>query len=76
MTENPLQAATTGVSMAVGAGLGVVFTGISSHWLFNSTIPTWSVKKVSEQFNKYLKSQEELINKGELSKAEAERSSI
>ncbi|PYS99806.1 MAG: hypothetical protein DMF63_09930 [Acidobacteria bacterium] len=32
--ENPLQAATTGVSMAVGAGLGVVFTGISSHWLF------------------------------------------
>ena len=37
--ENPLQAATTGVSMAVGAGLGVVFTGISSHWLFNSALP-------------------------------------
>jgi hypothetical protein len=42
--ENPLQAATTGVSMAVGAGLGVVFTGISSHWLFNSALPAWSVK--------------------------------
>jgi len=71
--ENPLQAAATGVSMAVGAGLGVVFTGISSHWLFNSALPTWSVKKLAEQFNTYLKSQEELIAKGELSEAEAER---
>lgn len=73
VTENPLQAATTGVSMAVGAGLGVVFTGISSHWLFNSALPAWSVKKIGEQFNNYLKNQEELIQKGELSKAEAER---
>ena len=73
VVENPLQAATTGVSMAVGAGLGVVFTGISSHWLFNSAIPTWSVKKLSEQFNAYLKKQEELIEKGELSEAETER---
>lgn len=71
--ENPLQAATTGVSMAVGAGLGVVFTGISSHWLFNSALPAWSVKKLSEQFNDYLKTQEEMIAKGELSEAEAER---
>ena len=73
ITENPAQAATTGVSMAVGAGLGVVFTGISSHWLFNSALPGWSVQKVSQLFNSYLKDQEELINKGELSKAEAER---
>lgn len=73
ITENPLQAATTGVSMAVGAGLGVVFTGVSSHWLFNSAIPTWSIKKLSEQFNSYLKRQEDLIEKGELSEAETER---
>ncbi len=73
ITENPVQAATTGVSMAVGAGLGVVFTGISSHWLFNSALPGWSVQKLGEQFNNYLKDQQELINKGELSKAEAER---
>ncbi|HEX8289862.1 MAG TPA: hypothetical protein VF556_17915 [Pyrinomonadaceae bacterium] len=73
VTENPAQAATTGVSMAVGAGLGVVFTGISSHWLFNSALPAWSVKKLGEQFNDYLKNQEELILNGELSKAEAER---
>lgn len=71
--ENPLQAATTGVSMAIGAGLGVVFTGISSHWLFNSAIPVWSIKKISEQFNGYLKNQEELIEKGELSEAAVER---
>jgi hypothetical protein len=70
--ERPLQAAATGASMAVGAGLGVVFTGISSHWLFNSAIPAWSVKKLGEQFNEYLKKQEELIEKGELSEAEAE----
>ncbi|HEY0657722.1 MAG TPA: hypothetical protein VGD05_04570, partial [Pyrinomonadaceae bacterium] len=73
ITENPAQAATTGVSMAVGAGLGVVFTGISSHWLFNSALPAWSVKKLGEQFNEYLKTQEELILNGELSKAEAEK---
>ena len=71
--ENPLQAATTGVSMAVGAGLGVVFTGISSHWLFNSALPTWSVKAIAEQFNEFLKRKEELIEKGRLTEAEAER---
>ncbi len=71
--ENPMQAAATGVSMAVGAGLGVVFTGISSHWLFNSALPAWSVKKLGEQFNGYLKKQELLIGNGELSEADAER---
>ena len=71
--ENPMQAAATGVSMAVGAGLGVVFTGISSHWLFNSALPAWSVKKLGEQFNGYLKKQETLIENGELSEAGAER---
>jgi len=71
--ENPVQAATTGVSMAIGAGLGVVFTGISSHWLFNSALPAWSVKKISDQFNAYLDRREELIAKGELSKADKER---
>lgn len=73
VAENPLQAATTGVSMAVGAGLGVVFTGISSHWLFNSALPAWSVQKASEQFQTHLKTQDDLITKGELTKAEAER---
>ncbi|MCY7376939.1 MAG: hypothetical protein LH472_13345 [Pyrinomonadaceae bacterium] len=73
ISENPLQAATTGVSMAVGASLGVVFTGISSHWLFNSALPAWSVQKAGEQFQKHLKTQDELVEKGELSQAEIER---
>jgi hypothetical protein len=71
--ENPLQAATTGVSMAVGAGLGIVFTGISSHWLFNSALPAWSVKKIGEQFNEFLKRKEQMIADGLLDEAEAER---
>lgn len=73
VTENPVQAATTGVSMAVGAGLGVVFTGISSHWLFNSALPAWSVKKMSEYFTDYLTEQEKLIASGDLSQADAEK---
>lgn len=71
--EKPLQAVATGASMAVGAGLGVVFTGISSHWLFNSALPAWSVKKLTEQFNDYLADREQKIENGELSEAEAER---
>jgi len=59
--------------MAVGAGLGVVFTGFSSHWLFNSALPAWSVKKMAEQFNGYLSRREDLIEKGRLSEADAER---
>jgi hypothetical protein len=73
IADKPLQAAATGVSVAVGAVAGVVFTGLSSHWLFNSALPAWSVKKVGELFNDYLKSQEKLIGEGDLSKAEAER---
>ncbi|MEP6850201.1 MAG: hypothetical protein ABI999_15185 [Acidobacteriota bacterium] len=71
--ENPLQAAATGVSMAVGAGLGFVFTGFSSHWLFNSALPAWSVKMLAEQFNGYLRRREDLIEKGRLNEADAER---
>ena len=71
--EKPLQAAATGASVAVGASLGVVFTGISSHWLFNSALPAWSVQKASEQFQNYLKSQDDLVKNGDLSKAEAEK---
>src|SRR5439155_4027511 len=71
--DDALRAATTGASMAVGAGLGVVFTGISSHWFFNSALPTWSVKKIGESFNDYLKRKERLIEEGRLTEADAER---
>lgn len=57
----------------VGAGLGIVFTGINSHWLLNSAIPTWSVKKLADSFDGYLKRRETLIEKGKLNDAERER---
>ena len=59
--------------MAIGAGLGIIFTGISSHWLLNSAIPTFTVKKLAESFDGYLKRREELIDKGALNQADAER---
>ena len=73
VVENPMRAAATGASMAVGAGLGVVFTGISSHWLFNSALPAWSVKKIAEQYDEYITRREEKIANGKMSEAEAER---
>lgn len=71
--ESPGQAAATGTSVVVGAGLGVVFTGISSHWFFNSSIPAWSVGKLSGLFNDHLKEQERKIAEGKLSEADAEK---
>jgi len=71
--DDPLRAATTGVSMAIGAGLGIVFTGISSHWLLNSAIPTYSIKKLAESFDGYLSRREALIDAGMLNEADVER---
>lgn len=71
--DNPLQAAASGVSMVVGAGLGVGFSLVSSNWLFHSALPAWSMQKVGDQFTGYLKNQELLISNGELSEAEAEK---
>lgn len=73
IAENPLQAVTTGVSVVVGAGLGAGFTLLGTNWFFSSALPAYGVKKVGEQFNDYLKKQEELIETGELTKAEAEK---
>ncbi len=73
IADKPLQAATTGVSVAVGAGLGVAFTSVSSHWFFNSTAPTFVVKKAAEQFQIHLKNQDELVKNGDLTQAEAEK---
>jgi hypothetical protein len=71
--DDPLRAATTGVSMAIGAGLGIVFTGISSHWLLSSAIPTYSIKKLAERFDGYLSRRESLIEAGMLNEADVER---
>lgn len=71
--NDPMRAAATGAAMAIGAGLGIVVTGISSHWLLNSAIPTWTVKKLADSFDGYLRRRERLIFDGQLSQAERER---
>lgn len=71
--EKPMQAVATGASVAVGTGLGVVFTGLSSHWFFNSAIPAATVKFAATRFDEHLKSQAELSAKGDLTGAEADR---
>jgi ElaB/YqjD/DUF883 family membrane-anchored ribosome-binding protein len=74
--EKPLQAVATGASVAVGAGLGVVFTGLSSHWFFNSAIPVATVKFAATRFDEHLSAQEILIKDGDLSAAQKERVSF
>jgi ElaB/YqjD/DUF883 family membrane-anchored ribosome-binding protein len=71
--EKPLQAVATGASVAVGAGLGVVFTGLSSHWFFNSAVPAATVKFAATRFDDHLKAQAELVENGDLSEAEKEK---
>lgn len=71
--KNPLQAAAAGVSAAVGAGIGVVFTGLGSHWIFSSALPAATAKGLAGRFNDYLKSQEEKIARGQTDIAETER---
>lgn len=73
ISENPAQAVGTGVSMFVGAGLGIGMATFSSNWLFNSALPVYSLKKASESFETYLKHREELLTEGELDTAETER---
>lgn len=71
--ENPMQAVGTGFSILLGLRLGSAMPFLSTNWLPNSALPVWGLRKASEQFEKYLKSQEELIKKGELTTAATER---
>ena len=68
-----MQAVGTGVSMAVGAGLGAGMATFSTNWLFNSALPVYGLKKAGERFDEYLKFREELLRDGELDAAEAGR---
>lgn len=71
--QNPIQAATVGASAAIGAGVGIAFTGLSSNWLFSSAVPALSVKFFASRFEEYLKAQQEKIASGRADEAEAER---
>lgn len=77
---NPGKAALTTFSIVLGIRAGASFPGLDAvligshpHWFTHSALPVYGLRKASEKFDAYLKRQEELISKGELSKAESER---
>lgn len=71
--ENPWKAAGTGASVLFGLRVGAAVPYLSTHWLPNSALPVWGLKKATVKFNEYLTRREELIQKGELTEAEADR---
>ncbi|HKE57244.1 MAG TPA: hypothetical protein VKB46_11095 [Pyrinomonadaceae bacterium] len=78
--ENPGKAALVSFSLVLGIRAGASFPGLDSvllgahpHWLTHSALPVYGLQKASQKFDSYLKKQEELISKGELSEAEQQR---
>lgn len=78
--QNPGKAALVTFSLITGVRLGASFPGIDAvllgshpHWITHSALPVYGLRKASEKFDSYLKRQEELINSGDLTKAEEER---
>ncbi|MGH9883433.1 MAG: hypothetical protein ACRD6N_18510 [Pyrinomonadaceae bacterium] len=78
--ENPGKAAIVSVSLVMGVRMGAAFPGLDAvllgahpHWLTHSALPVYGLRKVSEKFDGYLREQEKLISKGELSEAEQKR---
>lgn len=78
--QNPGKAAMVSFSLVLGVRMGASFPGLDSvllgshpHWLTHSALPVWGVRKLSEKFEKHLRSQEELIGQGKLTEAERKR---
>lgn len=78
--ENPGKAAVVSFSLVLGVragaalpGLDAVLLGAHPHWLTHSALPIFGVRKLSEQFDDYLRKKEELIAQGRLSEAEQKR---
>jgi hypothetical protein len=78
--ENPGKAAVVSVSLVLGIRAGSAFPGLDAvllgshpHWLTHSALPVYGLNKAFEKFDGYLKKQEELVGRGELTEAEAQR---
>ena len=78
--ENPGKAAVVSVSLVLGIRAGAAFPGLDAvllgshpHWLTHSALPVYGLHRASEKFDSYLKKQEELIGRGELTEAEQQR---
>jgi len=78
--ENPGKAALVSVSLVLGVragaslpGLDAILLGSHPHWLTHSALPVYGLGKAFEKFDDYLKKQEELIGRGEMTEAEQRR---
>jgi hypothetical protein len=78
--ENPGKAAMVSFSLVLGVRMGASFPGLDAvllgshpHWLTHSALPVYGLRKAGEKFDKYLREQEELIERGELSDAAQKR---
>ncbi|HEX8138780.1 MAG TPA: hypothetical protein VF544_14530 [Pyrinomonadaceae bacterium] len=78
--HNPGKTGVILFSMSTGIHLGRVFPGLDAvllgshpHWLTHSALPVYGLRKASEKFDLYLRSQEQLIADGQLSEAERQR---
>jgi len=78
--ENPGKTAVVSVSLVLGIragaalpGLDAVLLGSHPHWLTHSALPVYGLRKAGEKFDNYLKKQEELVGRGELTEAEQQR---
>jgi len=78
--ENPGKAAAVSFSLVLGVRMGASFPGLDAillgshpHWLTHSALPVYGLRKASEKFEKHLREQHELIEKGELSDAAQKR---
>jgi hypothetical protein len=78
--ENPGKAAVVSVSLVLGIRAGAAFPGLDAvligahpHWLTHSALPVYGLRKAGEKFDSFLKKREELIGRGELTEAEAQR---
>jgi hypothetical protein len=64
----------TGISLGHAfPGLDAVLLGSHPHWFTHSALPVYGLRKASEKFDLYLRTQEQLIADGQLSEAERQR---
>ncbi|MCA1593222.1 MAG: hypothetical protein LC754_11345 [Acidobacteria bacterium] len=78
--RNPKRAITVTLSLAAGVRLGAALPGLDAvligahpHWFTHSALPVWALRRAGKKFDSYLREREQLLARGELSKAEAER---
>jgi hypothetical protein len=78
--ENPGKTGIILLSLSTGIHLGKAFPGLDAvllgshpHWFTHSALPVYGLRKASEKFDLYLRTQEQLISDGKLEEAERSR---